>query len=241
MSRGVRFVRTSCSGLDFRLLMKRSSLPVAAPKSPRIRRTKDARSLSENGKPGSPGAEEQADRRREILEIAAELFAERGYRATSIRDIAERAGLLAGSLYYHIRSKEALFVEIHNTALAAAAMRIHNALNGLTDPWERLQAACLEMLEIQLNAGSLTLPIMNNLRSVPETVRDVLIRQRDDFEKIFRELVAALPLESDIDANLYRILLLSLLNSADGWFREGRLSRAEIAAQIVRIFRHQKD
>ncbi|MCH4024276.1 MAG: TetR/AcrR family transcriptional regulator [Acetobacter sp.] len=221
--------------------MKRSSLPVAAPKSSRIRRTKDARSLSENGKPGSPGGEEQADRRREILEIAAELFAERGYRATSIRDIAERAGLLAGSLYYHIRSKEALFVEIHNTALAAAAMRIHNALNGLTDPWERLQAACLEMLEIQLNAGSLTLPIMNNLRSVPETVRDVLIRQRDDFEKIFRELVAALPLESDIDANLYRILLLSLLNSADGWFREGRLSRAEIAAQIVRIFRHQKD
>lgn len=241
MSRGVRFVRTSFSGLDSRLLMKRSSLPVAAPKSPRIRRTKDARSLSENGKPGSPGAEEQADRRHEILEIAAELFAERGYRATSIRDIAERAGLLAGSLYYHIRSKEALFVEIHNTALAAAAMRIHNALNGLTDPWERLQAACLEMLEIQLNAGSLTLPIMNNLRSVPETVRDVLIRQRDDFEKIFRELVAALPLESDIDANLYRILLLSLLNSADGWFREGRLSRAEIAAQIVRIFRHPKN
>jgi anaerobic glycerol-3-phosphate dehydrogenase len=96
------------------------------------------------------------------------------------------------------------------------------------------------MLEIQLNSASLTLPIMNNLRSVPANVRDVLIQQRDDFEMIFRELVADLPLDDDIDKNLYRILLLSLLNSADGWFREGRLSRAEIAAQILRIFRHQR-
>ena len=189
-------------------------------------------------KPSVPKQEEPADRRHEILEVAAELFAERGYRATSIRDIAERAGLLAGSLYYHIRSKEALFVEIHNKALDAAAQRSRNAIAGQKDPWARLQAACLEMLEVQLNTDSLTLPIMNNLRSVPENVRDALIQQRDDFETIFRDLVADLPLKADIDKNLYRILLLSLLNSADGWFREGRLSRAEIAEQIIRIFRH---
>lgn len=224
--------------------MKRSTLPSAASRPTRPARSKagpgQARAVPDGGKPQGPGHEDQADRRHEILEIAAELFAERGYRATSIRDIAERAGLLAGSLYYHIRSKEALFVEIHNKALEAAALRIRTALDGLTDPWERLQAACLEMLEIQLNPGSLTLPIMNNLRSVPVNVRDALIQQRDAFETIFRDLVADLPLEADIDKNLYRILLLSLLNSADGWFREGRLARAEIAAQIIRIFRHQK-
>ena len=224
--------------------MKRSTLPSAASRPTRPARSKagpgQARAVPDGGKPQGPGHEDQADRRHEILEIAAELFAERGYRATSIRDIAERAGLLAGSLYYHIRSKEALFVEIHNKALEAAALRIRTALDGLTDPWERLQAACLEMLEIQLNPGSLTLPIMNNLRSVPVNVRDALIQQRDAFETIFRDLVADLPLEADIDKNLYRILLLSLLNSADGWFREGRLTRAGIAAQIIRIFRHQK-
>ena len=192
-------------------------------------------------KPSVPAQDGQGDRRHEILEIAAELFAERGYRATSIRDIAERAGLLAGSLYYHIRSKEALFVEIHNKALEAAAMRIRHELVGLTDPWERLQAACLEMLKIQLNPGSLTLPLMNNLRSVPLNVRDVLIQQRDDFEKIFRDLVLDLPLDGQLDKNLYRILLLSLLNSADGWFREGRLSLEDISAQILLIFRHEKN
>lgn len=183
---------------------------------------------------------DQTDRRHEILEVAAELFAERGYHAASIRDIAERVGLLAGSLYYHIRSKEALFVEIHHKALEAAAQRINNELAGLTDPWARLRAACLEMLKIQLHASSLTLPLMNNLSSVPADVRNMLVQQRDDFEQIFRKLVADLPLESGIDRNLYRILLLSQLNSANGWYREGRLSLEEIADQIIHIFRHQR-
>ncbi|NHO32226.1 TetR family transcriptional regulator [Acetobacter sp. LMG 1636] len=179
------------------------------------------------------------ERRDEILEIAATLFAERGYRATSIRDIAERAGMKAGSLYYHITSKEALFVEIHDKALDAAAARVRAVIAGCRSPWERLEAACVEMLEIQLNPESLTLPIMNNFRSVPDEVKDALIRKRDEFERIFRDIIAALPLPSAIDRTIYRILLLRLLNTADEWYREGRLTRPEIAAQIVGIFRHE--
>ena len=50
-------------------------------------------------------------RREQILEIAARLFARKGYRGTSMRDIGEEAGVLGGSLYHHIRSKDELFVE----------------------------------------------------------------------------------------------------------------------------------
>ncbi|NHN85169.1 TetR family transcriptional regulator [Acetobacter musti] len=178
------------------------------------------------------------ERRDEILEIAAELFAERGYRATSIRDIADRAGMKAGSLYYHIASKEALFVEIHDKALDAAAARVRAAIAGCRSPWRRLEAACVEMLEIQLNPESLTLPIMNNFRSVPDDVKAELIRKRDEFETIFRDIVGGLPLPVSIDRTIYRILLLRLLNTADEWYREGRLTRPEIASQIVAIFRH---
>ncbi|MDG6094918.1 hypothetical protein LOC54_07300 [Acetobacter sp. AN02] len=95
------------------------------------------------------------------------------------------------------------------------------------------------MLEIRLNTGSLTLPLVNSFRSVPPGVQQALIIQRDGFETIFRRLVADLPLAPGIDPSLYRILLLSLLNSADGWYREGRLSRRDIAAQIIKIFRHE--
>ncbi|WP_233140542.1 TetR/AcrR family transcriptional regulator [Acetobacter sp. DsW_063] len=178
------------------------------------------------------------ERRQEILEVAAQLFAEHGYRSTSIRDIADRVGMLPGSLYYHIRSKEALFVEIHDKALDAAAIRVRNAIEPLADPWDRLLAACEEMVEIQLNPSSLTLPIMNIFRSVPPEVKVALLRKRDEFETIFRTIVEDLPLPAELDRSIYRILLLRLLNTADEWYHEGRLTRREIAGQIVAIFRH---
>ena len=52
-----------------------------------------------------------------ILEAATRLFGERGYPSTSMRDIGEAVGLLAGSLYSHISSKEALLAQIVDTGL----------------------------------------------------------------------------------------------------------------------------
>ena len=49
-----------------------------------------------------------AARRRQVLTVASELFAAKGFEATSIRDIATAAGMMSGSLYYHFASKEEL-------------------------------------------------------------------------------------------------------------------------------------
>lgn len=189
---------------------------------------------------GAGARDEGSGRRRQILEIAAQLFARKGYRGTSMRDIGEQAGVLGGSLYHHIKSKDALFVELHNGALDAAEARIAAAVEAQADPWARLEAACASLLDIQLAADSLTMPMMNDFRAVPDGVRDQLVARRDRFEQLFRDLVAALPLPVDIDRSLYRTLLLSQLNSAADWYRDGRLTRAQIAAQIVAIFRHDR-
>lgn len=181
---------------------------------------------------------ERPNRRREILEIAAQLFARKGYRGTSMRDIGEQAGVLGGSLYHHIKSKDALFVELHNGALDAAQDRIAEAVGARHNPWAKLEAACETLLEIQLAPGSLTLPMMNDFRDVPEVVREQLIARRDRFEKLFRDLVEGLPLPPGIDRSIYRNLLLSQLNSVSDWYRVGRLNATQIAAQIVTIFRH---
>ena len=177
-------------------------------------------------------------RKRQILEIAAQLFARKGYRGTSIRDIADQSGVLGGSLYHHIKSKDALFVELHNAALDMAAEKIDKAVAQETEPWSRLEAACIVLLEIQTDADSLTFPLMNDFREVPEDIRLQLIARRDAFEAPFHTLVDALPLPPDLDRSIYRNLLLSQLNAAAHWYRPGRLSLADIARQIVRIFRH---
>ncbi|MGW2182314.1 TetR/AcrR family transcriptional regulator [Streptomyces sp. NPDC001732] len=58
------------------------------------------------------GGNSGSDRRGELLGIAAELFATRGYAETTVRDIADEAGILSGSLYHHFSSKEEMLDEI---------------------------------------------------------------------------------------------------------------------------------
>jgi AcrR family transcriptional regulator len=179
-----------------------------------------------------------SDRHCEILEAAASLFAERGYAATSVRDIGERVGLLGGSLYHYIKSKEALFVRVHEIALQVAEDRIRVAIAGLSDPWERLETACVTLIEIQLDENSITMPLMSDFAVTPPEVRERLVAKRDAFENLFRDLVADLPLDPALDRSVYRLLLLTLLNNVSGWYRKGRLTPQDIGRQIVRIFRH---
>lgn len=70
-----------------------------------------------------------SDRRDEILAIAAELFAERGFAATTVREIADAAGILSGSLYHHFDSKESMVDEL-----------VHGLLDHQTDAYRRIVA-----------------------------------------------------------------------------------------------------
>ena len=88
-----------------------------------------------------------------------------------MREIGEQAGVLGGSLYHHIKSKDALFIELHDGALDAAEAIIVAAIRGARDPWDKLEAACVALLEIQLDPESLTMPMMNDFREVPDDVR----------------------------------------------------------------------
>ena len=53
-----------------------------------------------------------SERRSALVQLAADMFAERGFRATTVRDIAEAAGMLSGSLYHHFDSKESIMDEL---------------------------------------------------------------------------------------------------------------------------------
>lgn len=183
----------------------------------------------------------QGDRYQDIIQAAAVLFAERGYLATSMRDIAERVGLLGGSLYHHIRSKEELFVAVHDHALQYASEQIEAAIAPETEPWGRLKAACVRHLELQLDPEVDTVPFVSDFRNIPAELHERLIARRDVFERTYVELVDALPLPAHIDRGIYRLLLLSLINSVRTWYRPGRKTIAEIGQQILHVFRHQTE
>jgi AcrR family transcriptional regulator len=180
---------------------------------------------------------EPIDRRQEIVEIAAALFKKTGYDRVSMRQIAAGAGILGGSLYHHFESKRTLFIEIHKQALSSNADQIEAAIVGLTDPWERLEVACIVHLSLQVDPESISMPMMSDTAAMTSDMRKDLVKDRDRFEKIYRKLIDALPLKPEIDRGMYRLLLVSLLNAVPAWYRPGRLSIHDIASQIVLIFR----
>ncbi|WP_225831331.1 TetR/AcrR family transcriptional regulator [Streptomyces sp. NK08204] len=83
-------------------------------------------------------------RRRELLDTAAEVFAERGYNATTVRTIADHAGILAGSLYYHFDSKESMLEEILRTFLGELWDGYDTVLASGLGPRETLEALVSE-------------------------------------------------------------------------------------------------
>jgi AcrR family transcriptional regulator len=183
------------------------------------------------------GSEDGDDRRQEIIRLAGTLFKKSGYEQVGMRQIAAEAGILGGSLYHHFPSKRALFVEVHRQALSNNATQIEHAIVGLTDPWERLEVACAEHLELQVNPESISNPLMNDTAALQSDMRKELVKERDRFEAIYKKLVNDLPLSPEIDRNVYRISLVSLLNAVALWYRPGRLTLREVASQIVLIFR----
>jgi AcrR family transcriptional regulator len=78
-------------------------------------------------------------RRDELLELAASMFAERGLRATTVRDIADSAGILSGSLYHHFSSKEQMVDEVLHGFLDWLFGRYQEIVDTEPNPLERFK------------------------------------------------------------------------------------------------------
>jgi AcrR family transcriptional regulator len=86
-------------------------------------------------------------RRDELLELAATMFAERGLRATTVRDIADSAGILSGSLYHHFKSKEQMAEEVLRDFLDWLFARYQEIVDGEADPLTRVSGLFMVSFE----------------------------------------------------------------------------------------------
>jgi TetR/AcrR family transcriptional regulator, cholesterol catabolism regulator len=86
-------------------------------------------------------------RRDELLELAATMFAERGLRATTVRDIADSAGILSGSLYHHFSSKEEMVDELLRGFLDWLFDRYQEIVATEPNPLERLKGLFMTSFE----------------------------------------------------------------------------------------------
>lgn len=178
-------------------------------------------------------------RRDQILEAAEMLFSERGYHATTIRDIADAAGMQSGSLYAHISSKEDLLFEIMN----AGADRFLAAL----EPIARLDIPAADRLRLGLTAHITTVAehigasriFLHEWRSMSPDRRVAIQVKRDRYEELWAEIIAAGVARGEfrpVDDRFVRLLVLSAGNWLYTWYRpDGPLGPAEIARRFVDV------
>jgi AcrR family transcriptional regulator len=91
--------------------------------------------------------EQPVSRRDELLVLAATMFAERGLRATTVRDIADSAGILSGSLYHHFKSKEQMVEEVLRDFLDWLFERYQQIIATEPNPLERLKGLFMTSFE----------------------------------------------------------------------------------------------
>jgi len=184
---------------------------------------------------------ETSGRRDELLQLAADLFARQGLRATTVRDIADGAGILSGSLYHHFRSKEAMVDEILRgfldelfdayRAVVATALDSRSTLEGLVvRSFEAIHHRHAAVAIYQDEAKHLVkLPQFSYIAERNTEFRELWIGvlQRGVADGIFRD---------DLDLEVAYRFMRDTVWVAVRWYRPGgTLAAEQVAKQYLAI------
>ncbi|WP_042379215.1 TetR/AcrR family transcriptional regulator [Streptacidiphilus melanogenes] len=165
-------------------------------------------------------------RRREILETAARVFAEQGYNATTVRKIADEAGLLAGSLYYHFDSKESMLEEILSGFLDELWAGYDEVLAARLDPKDTLAALVTESFrEIDRHRDAVAIYQKEARQLAVQPRFAFLADSQQRFEQVWLETlergVSAHAFRADLDLRLAYRFLRDTVWVAASWYRPG--------------------
>ncbi len=158
-----------------------------------------------------------------LLAVAVEIFIERGYDRTSMRDLAERLGIAKSAIYHHVPGKEELLRLALDRALAGLAAVTDRARVLPAPAIERLEylvRGSVEVLEAEMPYVTLLLRVRGNTE-----VERAALDQRRAFDRFVAELVAQAvrdgDIRPDVDAMVTARLLFGLVNSVVEWYRPG--------------------
>ncbi|MGH2938805.1 MAG: TetR/AcrR family transcriptional regulator [Solirubrobacterales bacterium] len=177
----------------------------------------------------------QHRRNGEVLEAAAKVFAERGYSEASVQDVADALGILKGSLYHYIKTKEDLLFwlleEVHRDVeviLEEAA-----AAEGL-DPLERIQAYVRNQVEYDLgNLERISIYYQDMYQLSADRLKTILDQRHAHerfVDKLIREAQDQGLADASLDARVLTNCLFGIVIWTYRWYRpNGRISRERIA------------
>ena len=180
-------------------------------------------------------------RRAELLALAADLFAERGFVPTTVRDIADAAGILSGSLYHHFDSKESMVDEILRTFLDELFTRYQEIVDADLGPRATLDAIVVASFEAIDHRHAEVAIYQNESKHLAQFDRFSYLRDRGaEFRKLWTVLledgVRAGDFRSDLDVDLvYRFIRDTTWVSVRWYQPGGPLTAEQVGRQYLAI------
>jgi AcrR family transcriptional regulator len=180
-------------------------------------------------------------RRAELLAIAAGLFAEKGFKNTTVRDIADASGILSGSLYHHFDSKESMVDEILSTFQAELFAKYDEVLASDDDPRTRIERAVRVSFEA-IDQHRHEVAIFQNEADYLGTferfgyLAERNRQSREVWMRLLTEGVEAGALRDDLDVELVYRFIRDTVWVAVRWYRPGgELTHERVADQYLTI------
>jgi AcrR family transcriptional regulator len=179
--------------------------------------------------------EQPESRLQEIRTAAVRLFAERGYRATTMDDIGREVGIRGPSLYKHLESKEQLLYDLTMSTLGRLHECHNAAIAGVTDVVEQLKRAVEAHVRYHARNRMETFVLVRELRSVEGPRRLDINQLSHDYGARFKEIIDRGIGEGRFTVGSSRLAMYSILDMGMGistWYRaDGELSEDEIVNQ----------
>ncbi|PTX63332.1 TetR family transcriptional regulator [Melghirimyces profundicolus] len=178
-------------------------------------------------------------RREQILEKASQLFRTKGYHATTIRDISEASGILSGSLYAHIKSKEDLLFEITDRGAEMFLRSLRSVVMSEEDPVTKLRNALVAHIRVITDNLEAATVFFHEWKALTEERRRIIQQKRDEYEAMWARLLSEGEEKGRfrlVDPKFARLLILSAANGLYQWYHpEGELSPEEVADRFADI------
>jgi AcrR family transcriptional regulator len=185
-------------------------------------------------------ADDYEERRGEIVEHAARLFAERGFHGASIADLADACGTSKSLLYHYYKSKEDILFDVmhsHVRALLDAAEQVAAQPMG---PAERLRTITQAFMQLYLGAADRQRVLLNELGHLRENQRKTIVGIQRRLIEIIEQILIELRPPLGGASPLKRpsaMLYFGMINWMHTWLDpEGRAAPAKIAELGVNIF-----
>lgn len=183
----------------------------------------------------------EPSRREQLLAIAATLFAEKGFRNTTVRDIADAAGILSGSLYHHFDSKESMVDELLVPFQEELFGKYDEILASGDDARTKLERAVrvsFEAIDQHPHEVAIFQNDADHLGSFERFgyLADRNAQSRQVWVSLLEEGVRTGVLRADLDVTLTYRFIRDTVWVAVRWYRPGGgLSHTDVADQYVRI------